>query len=45
MNLEPNVCCSECSNTPLLKFNEEAENINDYIDLYSFLHCLSKQDY
>ena len=37
MNLEPKIFCPECFNIPLLgiKFNEEAENLKRYIDLYS----------
>ena len=42
MNLEPKILCPECFNIPLLgiDFNQEAENLNSYIDLYSL--CIFK---
>lgn len=48
MNLEPKIVCPECFNIPLLgiNFDSEAENLNDYIDLYSlciFNHNKNKE--
>ena len=38
MNMEPKFKCTEFSNIPLLglSFNKEAENLNDYIEIYSY---------
>ena len=48
MNLEPKICCPGCLNMPLLgiNFNQEVENLNNYIDLYSlciFNHNKNKE--
>ena len=38
MNLDKNIICPDCFNIPLmgLNFNEEADNLKDFIEIYSY---------